>query len=597
MNLPRQTISRCIVFVLVVLGFSLGAHADIPFSLSYSTYLGGSSWEHARDIFTDAAGFTYVVGGTGSSNFAGASSFPGTNIYNAGQPNSAADGAFGGCDVFITKMSPSGQVLWTKYMGGANYDRAYALELDSAGNIYISGRAGRGFPMVNAIQSTFSGTSSPSSYGDQNAFVAKLNSAGDVLWSTYLGTGELARDIAIDAAGDVYVPLVLAITSSRTAFNTPALSAFQGKFFNSPPTTNTNDVGLVKLRGDGSGVIWARWIGGTGSEVTNPSIRVNSLGEAHLLFSTTSTNASLPSVGVGVQTNNGGGEDSYVAKVAADGASLIYGTYLGGTGAEAHETHSLALDAAGNAVVGIHTSSTNFPISPGAVNSPARGGIDIAVVKLDGNGVRVSSAVVGGSGSETPDGIYVDASGRVFLSFETSSTNFPVTPGAFDLTANGSNDGGFLVLSADLTRLEYATLFGGALYDNARAMFLSSDGSVYLTGGTLSTNLPTLNAYDTTFNGGSHPFAPGSGDAWVVRFVDDTRAGINMRKIEAQPGGGMHVTFARAPGLGYRVQSRDDLVLGSWQDRATVLPDAPGEFEFIDPPPLPARRFYRAIAP
>ncbi len=509
---------RLLLFVLSLIVQGLAARGEIPFTLSYSTYLGGTNWEHARDIYTDAAGFTYVVGGTGSGDFAGASSFPGTNTYNAGQPNGAGDGAFGGCDVFITKLSPAGQVLWTKYMGGANYDRAYALEVDGAGNIYIAGRAGRGFPMVNAMQSTFSGTSSPSNYGDQNGFVAKLNAAGDVLWSTYVGTGELVRDIAIDAAGDVYVPLTLAAASSRTAFNTPALSAFSGKFANSPPTTNTNDVGVVKLHGDGSGVAWARWIGGAGSEVTNPSIRVNAAGEAHLLFSTTSNNSSLPAAGSVSQTNNGGADDSYLAKAAADGASLIYGTYLGGTGGEAHETHSLALDAAGNAVVAIHTSSAGFPITPGAVNSTTRGGNDIAVVKFSLTGARILSAVLGGTGSENPDGIYVDASGRVFIAFETSSTDFAMTPGAFDLTANGSNDGGFLALSADFTQLEYATLFGGSLYDNARTLFLARDGSIYLAGGTLSTNLPTLNAFDSSFNGGSHPFAPGSGDAWVARF-------------------------------------------------------------------------------
>ncbi len=594
---PLQMTSRFVFCALAFLVTGLVARGEIPFSLQYATYLGGTSWEHARDIYTTAAGFTYVVGGTGSGNFAGASNFPGPNTYNAGQPNSAADAAFGGCDVFITKMSPSGQVLWTKYMGGANYDRAYALELDATGNIYIAGRAGRGFPMVNALQSTFSGTSSPSNYGDQNGFVAKLSPAGDVLWSTYVGTGELVRDLAIDVAGDVYVPLTLAAASSRTAFNTPALSAFQGKITNSPPTTNTNDVGLVKLRGDGTGVVWARWIGGTGSEVTNPSIRVNAAGEAHLLCSTTSTNSSLPAVGAVSQTNNGGAADSYLAKVAADGASLIYGTYLGGTGSEAHETHSLALDAAGNAVVSIHTSSANFPITPGALNSATRGGNDIAIVKFNGSGARILSAVIGGSGGENPDGIYVDANGRVFIAFETSSTNFPTTPGAFDLTANGSNDGGFLVLSADFTHLEYATLFGGSAYDNARTMFLAGDGSVYLTGGTLSTNLPTLNAYDTTFNGGSHNFAPGSGDAWVARFINNDQAGVNIRKIEVPPGSGMKVTCARIPGLGYRVQSSDSLAVGLWMDRATVLPDAPGEFEFIDPLPLPARRFYRAVTP
>ncbi|MEZ0388099.1 MAG: hypothetical protein ACAI34_13590, partial [Verrucomicrobium sp.] len=257
--------------------------------------------------------------------------------------------------------------------------------------------------------------------------------------------------------------------------------------------------------------------------------------------------------------------------------------------------HSLALDAAGNAVVAIHTSSTNFPITSGAVNSPTRGANDIAIVKFNENGTRVLSAVVGGSGSENPDGIYLDAVGRVYISFETSSTNFPVTAGAYDLTANGSNDGGFLILSADFTHLEYATLFGGSAYDNARTMFLSDDGSVYLTGGTLSNNLPTLNAYDTTFNGGSHNFAPGSGDAWVARFINDDNAGVNTRKIEALPGGGVKVTFARIPGLGYRIQSSDTLAIGSWRDRATVLPDAAGEFEFTDPPPLPDQRFYRAV--
>ena len=589
--------SRSLLCALVLFAPGLAARGELPFSLQYSTYLGGTSWEHARDIFVDAAGFTFVVGGTGSANFAGASLFPGSNTYNAGQPNSAGDGAFGSCDVFITKMSPSGQVLWTKFMGGPNYDRAYALELDASGNLYIAGRAGRGFPMVNALQSTFSGTSSPSNYGDQNGFVAKLNPAGDILWSTYLGTGELVRDIALDAAGDLYVPLVLAASSSRTAFTTPALSAFQGKILNSPPTTNTGDTGVAKLRGDGTGVVWARWLGGTGVEQTNPSIRVDAAGQAHLLLSTTSTSGSLPSVGGGVQANNGGGSDSYLAKFAADGTSLVYGTYLGGSGGEAHETHSLALDASGNAVVGIHTDSANFPITPGALNSVTRGLSDIGIVKFSAGGARVQSAVVGGAGGENPDGMYVDASGRVFLSFETNSTNFPVSARAYDLTANGSNDGGFLVLSADFSQLEYATLLGGSAYDNARTMYLAADGSVYLTGGTLSANLPTLNAFDTSFNGGSHNFAPGSGDAWVARFINTDNADITLPSAEALPDDSLHVHFSRIPGLGYRIQSRDNLTTGTWLDRATVLPDAPGDQMFIDPPPLPMRRYYRAVAP
>jgi hypothetical protein len=419
-------------------------------------------------------------------------------------------------------MSPTGQVLWTKYMGGKNYDRAYALEVDSSGNIFIAGRAGREFPMVNALQSTFKGNSNPSNYGDNNGFVAKLNSSGEVLWSTYLGTGELVRDLALDANGDVYVPLVLNGNKSSRDFTQTGLEAFAGKITNSAPTTNTSDVGVAKIKGDGSGIEWARWIGGTGDEQTNPSIRVNAAGEAHLLFSTTSTNSSLASVGAGVQTNNGGARDSYLAKFNATGTGLVYGTYLGGTDEEAHETHSLALDASGNAVIAVHTKSTNFPITPGTADGDlgTLAMSEIAVVKFNSNGVRALSAVVGGNdGNEGPDGIYVDAQGRVYISFETSSTNFPTTPGAFQSVKAGSNDGGFIVLSADLTTIEYATLFGGTLYDNARAMYLGADGAVYLTGGTLSTNLPMLNADDASFNGGSHNFAPGSGDAWVAKFT------------------------------------------------------------------------------
>lgn len=514
---------RTWAFLLAAGGLGAAAYGQLPYTLAYSTYLGGSNWEHARDIYTDAAGFTYVVGGTGSGNFAGASSFPPPNTYNAGQPNSAADGAFGGCDVFITKMSPTGQVLWTKYMGGPNYDRAYALEVDNSGNIYIAGRAGVGFPTTNGFQTTFSGNNNPSNYGKQNGFVAKLDSAGTILWSTYVGTGELVRDIAIDAAGDVYIPLVLNTASSRTAFSTPALSAFSGKFTGTykptPPTTNTNDVGVAKLKGDGSGVVWATWLGGSGSETTNPSIRVDAQGQPHLLFDTTSNNTSLPTAGVGVQTNNGGGTDAYVAKLSADGSTLLYGTYIGGSGSEAHETHSLALDANGNAVVAVHTSSSNFLVTPGTINSPASGVSDIAVRILNPNGGTIASTRIGGNGGEGPDGIYVDSLGRIYLAAETPSTDFPVTSNAFQSTNGGGQDGVVMVLSADLSQILYATYIGGSLYDNARTLYLGPGNSIYVTGGTLSTNLPTLNAYDTTFNGGSHNFAPGSGDAWVAKFV------------------------------------------------------------------------------
>lgn len=516
--LTEQNPALRVAHVLVIIAAiaNPAATAELSYSLGYSTYLGGSNWEHARDIFTDDAGFTYVVGGTGSNNFIGASSFPGSNTYNAGQPNSVADGAFGGCDVFVSKLDPAGQVLWSKYIGGQNYDRAYAVEVDATGDIYIAGRAGLGFPTTAGLQTSFQGTSNPSSYGKQNGFVTKLDSNGQIAWSTYLGTGELVRDLAIDGNGSIYVPLVMAASSSRTL----DAQYFGGKLLNSPPSSNTGDVGVAKIDAATGALVWARWIGGTGAEGTNPSIRVNAAGEAHLLFDAASSSTTgLPTVGAVSQTNRSGLQDAYLAKFAADGSGLVYGTYLGGSGSEGHETHSLALDGNGNAVVAIGTSSADYPISAGALNIRSGTANDIGITRFNAAGARVASAVVGGSGGENPDGIYVDAAGRIVISGETSSTNFPVTPNAFQTGNAGSNDGIILVLSPDLSSIDYSTYFGGTLYDNGRTSFLGSDGAIYLAGGTLSSNLPVLNAADSTFNGGSHPNAPGSGDAWAAKFT------------------------------------------------------------------------------
>ncbi len=495
------------------------AHAGFSLNPSYSTYLGGSSWEHARDVYTDrATGTTYVVGGTGSSNFTGAANFPGGNVYNAGQPNAVADGAFGGCDVFVTKLDRAGQVVWTKYLGGQNYDRAYAVEVDPAGNVYIAGRAGIGYPTTAGLQTSFRGTSAPSNYGSQNAFITKLNANGSVQWSTYLGTGELARDLALDSSGSVYVPLVMSSTSSRTL---DAGYFGAAKLRNAAPSTNTGDAGVAKIDGATGQLIWARWIGGTGNEGTNPSIRVNAANQPYLLFDTASSSTTgLPAVGAVSQTNRSGTQDVYLAKFAADGSGLVYGTYLGGGGSEGHETHSLALDQSGNAVVSIITTSTNFPVTTGALNQTAGTAGNVGVMRFDDNGARIASAVIGGAtGGENPDGIYVDATGRIFISGETSSTDFPVTAGAYQSSNRGSNDGFVVALAPDLSRVEYATYFGGTLYDNGRTSFLGTDGTLYLAGGTLSANLPVLNAADSSFNGGSHPNAPGSGDAWAAKFV------------------------------------------------------------------------------
>ena len=163
-------------------------------TLVFSTYIGGSQEDLIRDVTTDASGNIYITGGTASPDF----------------PTTA--GAFqtthgGSMDVFVAKLTPNGQLLWSTRIGGPNYDRAYGLEVDNQGYVYVAGRAGPGFPTTaNAFQPTYQGFYTGAAYGDQNAFVCKLMPDGaSLVFCSYIGPWQLVRDIDMDGSGDIYV--------------------------------------------------------------------------------------------------------------------------------------------------------------------------------------------------------------------------------------------------------------------------------------------------------------------------------------------------------------------------------------------------------
>ena len=175
------------------------------FKLAFSTYCGGSNWEHFRDTYVDDHGNVYITGGSGSDDFP---TTPGAydRVFDFGGSDL---GGAGPCDVVVAKFDANGSLIWSTYIGGKNYDRGYAIEVDDQGYVYVAGRAGQGFPVTaGAFQTTYQGVWG-NFYGGQNGFVAKLLPDGsDLVWASYVGVGSLCRDMAIDDDGDVYVPLV-----------------------------------------------------------------------------------------------------------------------------------------------------------------------------------------------------------------------------------------------------------------------------------------------------------------------------------------------------------------------------------------------------
>ena len=357
-------------------------------SLVYSTYLGGSSFEEGNGITVDAAGAAYVTGKTISSDF------PTLNPYQTYQ---------GGDDAFVTKLSSSGSSLvYSTYLGGSGYERGYAIAVDAAGVAYVTGNTtSSDFPTLNPYQTY---------QGDWDVFVTKLSSAGSSLvYSTYLG-GSSADDgwgVAVDTAGAAYV--TGRTFSSDFPTHNP-YQTYQGGY----------DAFITKLSSSGSSLIYSTYLGGSNSDY-DVGIAVDAAGAAYVTGFTKS--ADFPTLNP-YQTDQGS-HDAFVTKLSSSGSSLVYSTYLGGTGAE--WGNGIAVDAAGAAYVTGYTQSNDFPtLNP--YQGTFQGGVnDAFVTKFSSGGSSlVYSTYLGGSDNgDYGFGIAVDTAGAAYVTGYTYSSDFP----------------------------------------------------------------------------------------------------------------------------------------------------------------------------
>ena len=456
----------------------------VGYDLAFSTYLGGSQFEQVRDITTDAQGNIYVTGGGGSPNF------PTTS----GAFDTTPNGSF---DIFVTKYTPAGQVIWSTVIGGSQYDRAYAIEVDASGYVYLAGRAGPGLPTTaGAFQPAYNGYYTGAAYGNQNAFVAKLKPDGSgLVFASYFGSYELIRDLAIDADGDIYVAGSHKPTQTGTA---PPAAWFSGRYQPNPNAGWENVV--AKIKSDGSAVLWATYLGGSANDGGAPSIRVDAQ-ERPVVVSTTHSTDFPTTLGAYDRTHNGG-VDMMVAKFSADGTQLVYSSYLGGSGNEGTETHNLALDSAGNAYVTGYTQSTNLPTTVGAFQRTYGGGAnDAFIMKVSADGTTLlASTYYGGSGGEGSEGVNLDAAGNVYISGPSNSANLPMTSNAFRGTHAGAGDMFVAKFTSSLATLSYASYLGGVNSDQGRTSYVNGAGDIFLAGQAES-GFFTKNAAQPLFGG------------------------------------------------------------------------------------------------
>jgi hypothetical protein len=211
-------------------------------------------------------------------------------------------------------------------------------------------------------------------------------------------------------------------------------------------------------------------------------------------------------------SHNGGSSDIFVSCLIANGDSLLWSTFIGGSGRD--EPYDLAIDNQGRpTVVGV-TMSSDFPTTPNAFDTTLSGQRDAVMVRLnaDGSGL-VYSTYLGGSDEDWICTIDLNGSGEAYVGGYTNSADFPTTPGTYDTTHNGLRDAFVAHMNTDGSDLLYSTFLGGGNHEGwaydvtifvtrQMALALDASGEVVIAGMTASLDFPTTTgAYDTILNG------------------------------------------------------------------------------------------------
>ena len=389
----------------------------------YSTYLGGSKEDAGNGIAVDSLGDAYVTGTTISDDF--------PTTPGAFDPNCPPDGKCGATTYtnglinsagFLSKLNPAGSALvYSTYFGGTGNTRGQAVAVDNNQNAYVTGSTqASDFPLIAVQCLTFT--------PPQNALLLKLDSTGST--ALYSGTiGGSVQDgglgIALDGSGDASIT---GITYS-TDFNTTA-SALQSTYGGAGDgfltTINTNVCGV-------GSIIYSTYLGGSGLDQGN-GVAVDATGKVFVTGLTKSTNFPASS-GVyqttcKLNSQNGCDGDAFVSKFDSSlsgSASLLYSTYVGGSAGDSG--NAIAVDLNDNAYITGATNSTDFPVSTAVFQSAYGGGnSDAFVTELNPAGTAlVYSTYLGGSNTESGNGIAVDTLGAAYVAGQTCSTDFPLS--------------------------------------------------------------------------------------------------------------------------------------------------------------------------
>jgi hypothetical protein len=463
------------------IGFKLGGYdRSLPLTIdpviNYCRYLGTAGDDLGFGVAVDSLGNAYV---TGTTDLTGQDA-----------------------NVFVAKLDPSGStLLYNTTFGGTYGDQPRAIAVDSSGNAYITGYTmSSNFPTKNAIQGALKGS--------QDAFIIKLNAAGDdMLFSTYFGGSgsEAGYALALDSSANIYV------SGNTASSNFPTTSGvFQ------PAYGGGADSLILKMNSSGSSVVYASYLGGSGNE-NGRSLAVDASGSVYVTGRTSSSD--FPTVAP-FQSNLAGGNDAYVTKISPAGDSIVFSTYIGGSSGDVG--HGITVDSSGNVYVVGKTSSADFPVVNALQPSYHGGAFDGWFAKFNPSGNALAfSSFFGGNGDEEFLDIVLDSSGNIYITGYTASTDM-TTVQPIQASLAGVNDVFVAEITPSGNTLVYSTYIGGSYDDEPYRMAVDSSNGIYIVGWTASTDMPMGASFQSIYSGGPY-------DAFILK-LDQTSSSVKKPK-------------------------------------------------------------------
>ena len=438
----------------------------------WATFVGGADIEEAYSTYVDKKKNAYIAGYTGSSDFP----------VTAGVLQTSLQGQY---DAFLTKLDTTGNAIWSMFYGGIGDEFGYEVVVDSKDNPYMVG-----YTNGNDILVSSSGVFQSNNNGSYDSFILKLDSAGNFIWGTYFGGsgGEFTLAADVDGSDNIVIG---GFTSSP---NMPRLNPFQ------PVFGGALDAFVAKFDSTGN-LMWSTFCGGSNSEDVH-ALHIDD--QNNVIITGETYSSDFPTSPGAFQPNNNGNLDAFLTKYDDQG-NRIFSTCFGGFNAE--DGYGVASDVMNNIYLVGYSESLNFPIVGSNVYQSIKDvGKDGFIAKFTPLGQPIISTFIGGSDEDRFKSVMVSSTNSLYVSGYTASTDIPIIGTPYQLNNGGMIDGIYYKLDTTLTP-NYSTYIGGASTDFIYDLYVDSDQILTFTGFTSSVDFPvTSNVYQDTIAGQSDAF-------------------------------------------------------------------------------------------